>query len=526
MISFRNSLTIDEIFEYAVGQRSFSLAREDEAFQVAIGKNREYFYRELHHRGDIYGATTGFGGSSQHTFSPELGLKLQSNLISYHGCGVGEPLSEGESAATLLIRLNCLTWGYSGVSFDLLEHLGELVEKRIFPLIPSQGSVGASGDLTPLSYVAACLEGKRRVYYRGSIRPTAEVFRELGIKPYRFKEREALAVMNGTAVMSAIAALASHNCRRLADIACMLSGLMVELLKGRTAPFMEELNLRKPHPGALKAAKKIFSYLNAPFSRLARREPETKDQQDPHLNHRRQPYSIQDRYSLRCAPGVIGVVYDALEWSNRIITTEINSTNDNPVFLDELELTLNGGLFFGGHIAAACDALKSAVANTVNLIDRQLALLLDQGAYEFVGENLVPAKLLGNKAPIHHGFKGMQITLSALAAEIQKSAMPMAIFSRPTEASNQDVVSMGTIAARDLAKIVVMAQNALAIHAMALRQGFFILEHSDKKRPLNPPAREALEQIAAGFEPVIEDRALDYDIEVVRKILFDKWDSR
>lgn len=512
LISQDSRLSIDSVAAYARQTGSAPALSRAVEFRRRIDDNRAFLERRIAAQADIYGVTTGFGSSSRNTFSTDLARRLQHNLAQYHGCGVGPLFSEEEGAATLLVRLNCLARAASGVTWGLLERLELFLQRRLIPAIPAQGSVGASGDLTPLSYIVACLEGERQVYHRGVLRPTSAALQEEDISPYVLKEREALAMMNGTSAMTGLAALAWSDAKRTADLACEMTGLLVELLDARSAPFTQAVNEQKPHPGQLEAARRISTMISHAAQRYHRA---------PHDKGGAHKAEIQDAYSIRCAPQVIGVLYDVLSYSKTWIETEINSTNDNPVILDRDDEILNGGLFFGGHIAAACDALKTAVANVVNLMDRQLALMLDRRYAARLPENLVAVAALGEEARIHHGFKAMQITQSALAAEIAKNSMPMSVFSRPTEGANQDVVSMGTIAARDLRAINHMTQSSLAIQAMALRQGFYVTTVDGLTERLNDAARATLERVAARFSPMIEDRALDQDIGAVAAALYE-----
>ncbi len=510
-IDCESRLSVEEITAYAHRLGPAPKLSADAAFRARIRENRHYLEARIAKGGDIYGVTTGFGSSSRNHVDAAAARRLSLNLSRYHGCGVGPLLAEEACASILLVRLNCLARGVSGVSIELLERLELCLEKRVIPAIPAQGSVGASGDLTPLSYVAGALAGERDVYHHGKITTAAAAFAAEGVAPYQLKEREALAIMNGTSAMTGLAALAWSEAKALADRASELTGLLVELLEGRSAPFTDLVNAQKPHPGQLEAARRITAFLARPETRYHRA---TKDGERA---------EIQDAYSVRCAPQVIGVLYDVLAMTKTWIETEINSVNDNPVVLDragEGGEILNGGLFFGGHIAAACDALKTAVANVVNLADRQLALLLDRRHHGRLPENLVAERALGAESTLHHGFKAMQITLSALAAECAKQSMPMSVFSRPTESSNQDVVSMGTIAARDLRVITAMARDGLAIHAMALRQGFYVAREGDADGRLNPAAARLLEEIGTHFQAMVEDRALDREIGAVGAMLF------
>ena len=506
-IDHRRILSIEDVVRFSLDKKTRISLSSDVDFQEKIKKNRQFCEQEITNGADIYGVTTGFGGSSTKHIAKESALKLQANLTRYHGCGIGPLLSIEQSAAVLLIRLQSNARGYSGVSLKLLEKLTQLADQRLLPAIPSIGSVGASGDLTPLSYIAACLQGERQIYANGKLTLTAETFKKFKIKPYVLQEKEGLALMNGTSVMTGIATLAWAKLKRLADLACSMTGLAIEALDGRSAPFDEDLHALKPHPGQMFAAQKIAAFVASPDKRYFRKK----------MKHRKN--AVQDYYSLRCAPQIIGVLYDVLAWTKTILEIEINSVNDNPVFFERHRKIVNGGQFYGGHISAACDALKTAAANTVGLLERQMLILLDSRFNDALPDNLVDEKTLGESASLHHGFKAMQISMSALTAEILKTSLPGSIFSRSTENHNQDVVSMGTICARDLERIAEYAESAAAIYALALRQAHYLRE-SDREHELNNLAEKELFAFAPEFKPVVEDRAMDLEIIETGKRLF------
>ncbi len=507
-LNFRNQLRLEDLLAYARADFEAVELSDDPLFKAWVAENHAFFLNKIHEGWPIYGASTGFGSSSASRLAVSETACLQKNLLRYHGCGVGPSFSEAELAAILLVRLNCLTQGCSGISYELMERLNFLLQNRILPIIPIRGSVGASGDLTPLSYIAAALAGERQVLWQGQVMDASAMWEKVGREPYIFKAREALSIMNGTSVMAAVAGLAWLRLERLYERSALATAAMVELWQGPCSPFLPELHALKPHPGQVEAAARILSYLHEARTRLQRRHPLT--------GMATNEGSVQDPYSIRCAPQVLGAFKDALNIGRTWIETEINSVNDNPVFLHNEELVLNGGHFIGQHITLACDMLKVSCANIVNLLDRQMALLMESRGR--LPENLVSATVPKH---LHHGFKAMQITMSALASEVAKMAMPMGVFSRPTESSNQDVVSMGTIAARDLMQISDLAMDALAIHIMALRQGFYLLEEKGQMPVLNPLFSKFLDDLSETFPMVTEDRALDKTITQVRSQLFE-----
>jgi histidine ammonia-lyase len=512
-IGSKRSLTCEDIDSFVTFADSRVTLSEEGEFLHRINASRNLLLAKIEKGEDVYGATTGFGSSSSHRFDHSHSEDLQLNLLRYHRCGVGQSLSERVGLAALLIRTHCLAKGHSAVTKEMLQHMVSLLNHRLAAVIPAQGSVGASGDLTPLAYVGALLLGEGDAYHRGRSAPAGELFKFLKISPYVFKAREALALVNGTSVMTAIAAITIADVDKIAGYACQLTGLIVELLQGRASPFVPELQQVKPHPGQLLAAAKVLELINEPYQRLHEGAPKNR-----RFHH---DGRIQDLYSIRCSPQVIGVLYDTLKWAKEWIEIEVNGISDNPVVSLETDEILNGGHFYGGHIAAASDALKTSLANIVNLMDRQFALLMSDRVAAFLSPNLVDHKSIGNGAFLHHGLKGVQISMSAVAAEIQKNSMPMGIFSRPTESGNQDVVSMGTIAARDLAGIVDQSKTAVAMLAMSIRQGYQVAESLGLDIKLTPAATAVLTKLKQSFIPLKEDRPLDFDIRRVRATLFE-----
>lgn len=462
----------------------------DPAFRARIEQGAAFLDRLLAEDGVIYGVTTGYGDSCTVSIPAELIPELPRHLYTYHGCGLGRWLTPEETRAVLVARLNSLSQGYSGVSWALLAQIERLLAEDILPLIPAEGSVGASGDLTPLSYVAAVLCGERRVSVGGNIRETAEVFRERDIAPLLLRPKEGLAIMNGTAVMTALACLAAERADYLGRLATRLTALACLALDGNAHHFDETLFSVKPHPGLQTIAARLRSDLDA---------------DRPPRNEQR----LQDRYSLRCAPHVIGVLEDARAFLRTTLENELNSANDNPIIDPEGERVLHGGHFYGGHVAFAMDSLKSLVANLADLMDRQMALLVDPRF-----NHGLPANLSGAcpaRAAINHGLKALQISLSAWTAEALKQTMPASVFSRSTECHNQDKVSMGTIAARDCLRVLELTEQVAAGLLIAVRQGL-TLRQSLTPLSLTPALAQFVGTLDTAIPFVAEDRALDADL--------------
>lgn len=481
-------LSIENVVAVATGNAGLALSTEP-AFTRRIEAGARHLEHLLANGGTIYGVTTGYGDSCTVGVPPELVAELPLHLTRYHGCGLGEILSPEATLAVLTARLNSLAQGYSGVRPILLERLALMINRRILPLIPAEGSVGASGDLTPLSYVGAALVGERDVLFEDKIRPAAEVWAELGLTPITLAPKEGLAIMNGTAVMTGLACLAFARADYLSRLASRITTLASLGTRGNAGHFDPRLFAVKPHAGQIEAAGWIWHDLGAASNDDGAR--------------------LQDRYSIRCAPHVIGVARDALSWIRRDIENELNSANDNPIIDGEEGWVLHGGHFYGGHIAFAMDALKTAVANLADLMDRQLALLVDARYNHGLPQNLSGS--IGPRAPINHGFKAVQIGASAWAAEALKLTMPASVFSRSTECHNQDKVSMGTIAARDCLRVLELSEQVAAALVLAGVQGV-ALRSRNETLALTPAVQNFCADVGQRIAFLDEDRPLENDL--------------
>jgi histidine ammonia-lyase len=491
---------IEEICLISRRQAQAELGRAP-AFVERIDKGAQFIDKLLSEQGFVYGVTTGFGDSCTVPIPLDLVNELSKHLYTFHGCGLGEHFNAEETRAILAARLNSLAQGYSGVRYLLLERLAGLLEHDILPLIPKEGSVGASGDLTPLSYVAAVLAGEREVRYRDECRSAGEVLAQLGIEPLVLKPKEGLAIMNGTAAMTGVACLAYQRAEYLSRLATRITSLASIALKGNAYHYDEKLFTVKPHAGQNRVAGRIRADLQ-----LTEAAP-------------RNDTRLQDRYSLRCAPHVIGVLEDALPWLRQFIENELNSANDNPIIDAEGEHVLHGGHFYGGHIAFAMDGLKTAVANLADLLDRQMAQLMDPKFNHGLPANLSGAA--GEKAILNHGFKAVQIAVSAWTAEALKLTMPASVFSRSTECHNQDKVSMGTIAARDAIRVIELTEQVAAAALLAAVQG---VELRGGVEVLSPAVVHMIKQVRDYSALLSEDRSLEKELRfMVQSIREQSW---
>ncbi|MDA3810732.1 MAG: aromatic amino acid ammonia-lyase [Spirochaetaceae bacterium] len=484
-------LSIEDVENIAQKRVTLYLDKSTE-YKAWINRGAAFLDKVLVEKGDIYGVTTGYGDSCSKTVPSKHYYDLPVHLTRFHGCGLGDLFDDETTRAILLTRLQSLSLGFSGVSFDLMEGLGNLITNDILPRIPQEGSVGASGDLTPLSYVSAALIGERDVLYNGEVSPASDVLKKLKLPLVRLRPKEGLAIMNGTAAMTAVACLAFKRAEYLAELATRLTSMSSLALKGNAYHFDKILHAVKPHPGQNLVAERIRMDL------------------DRHSETGILPGRIQDPYSIRCAPHVIGVFYDAAPMLRQMIENELNSANDNPIVDPDSESILHGGHFYGGHIAFAMDSLKNIIANLADLMDRQLAVLVDEKFNRGLAPNLSGSD---GAYSFNHGFKAVQIGVSAWTAEALKNTMPASVFSRSTECHNQDKVSMGTIAARDCIRVIELTEQVGAACMLAMVQALDLrIKKDELKEKGIKPIQKLIDQVHEHFEFLVEDRPLEADL--------------
>ncbi len=487
-------LTIEDVTAVSCRHRRVALSK-DPGFRARIERGATVISRRVIEGIPTYGVNTGFGASVRNGVPEAQASLLAQNLSRYHGCGVGPRLSEVESRAVMLVRLASLAAGYSGVRMVVLERLAACLDAGVSPVLPSRGSVGASGDLTPLSYVAALLMGERDAFWQGRVVNAREALAAAQIEPLALGPKESLAIMNGTSVMGALSCLALARTERLARLSALLTAMAVYAMEGQRSHFVARLFTAKAHRGQALCASWI---------RFALQERE-----HPH----RSPGRLQERYSIRCAPHVIGVLVDMLPFARGILETEINGASDNPLVDPDTGDVLHGGNFYGGHVAMVADTLKTQVANLADLMDRQLMLLNDPATNGGLPENLVG--VTGDERLAHHGFKAMEITAAALTAEALKLCMPASVFSRSTEGHNQDKVSMGSIAVLDLCRILDLTETVAAVHLLAAVQAIEL-----RGAAAAPPPIAAVRDVVRGrVGGLLADRPMDGDIEAVLALI-------
>ena len=478
-------VSLQAFIDVAVGGARVALSPRA-AWRRRVMRGRDVLEDALRAGETVYGVSTGVGNNSSRAVDTAAQIEFALSVMEQHGCGVGEPLSPVEGRAVVLARLISLSKGLSAIRFGLLESLCALLNHDIVPVIPRWGSVGASGDLTPLSYVAAVLAGQRKAYYRGRRMDAAKALAAARLKPFSFGPKEPLAIMNGTSVMTAVGILAVHRFERVIDLIEQASALATEVLMGRSQAFAPLVHEAKPHPGQIESARRILLALRG--SRLL----------DPPPTNGR---PVQDRYSIRCAPQVLGSARDAITWAKQVLQIELNSVNDNPLVDPASGRILFGGNFFGGHPALVMDTVKIAAASMADLVDRQFALLVDEAHNMGLPETLVPYGGCG--------VKGLQMTCSALTELAVHGSFPDSVLSRSTECANQDKVSMGLQAALHASENVGLLTRALATELIALSNAARLRDESR----LSAAARRLLAQVRT-FSPMlaVRDRPLDADI--------------
>ncbi|MDQ2854393.1 MAG: histidine ammonia-lyase [Chloroflexota bacterium] len=440
----------------------------------------------------VYGVTTGFGDLANVRIEPGQVAELQRNLVRSHTAGVGEPLPVDVVRAMLLLRANALAIGLSGVRPAVAELLCGMLNESIHPVIPSRGSVGASGDLAPLAHLAAVLIGEGEADTPTGPMPGAEALSGAGLVPLELGAKEGLALLNGTQLMTAIAALVLHDGRRLAASADVIGGMSLEAMEGTGAAFDEELIGARPHLGQVAVAAHLRALLLG--SQIG-------------ASHADSSHRLQDPYSLRCMPQVHGAVRDGLDQLERVLTVEMNAVTDNPLVFTDGRV-VSGGNFHGEPMALAIDYAKIALAELASISERRTARLVDAHL-----SGLPP--FLSDEPGLRSGLMIVQYTAASLVNEMQTLTHPSSVDTIPTSANQEDHVSMGATAALHLWQILGAAETVLAIEALCAAQGL------DFRAPMRPGA--GLARAHAGLRSRVphlaEDRSPAPDIAAARELL-------
>src|SRR5438445_5086415 len=481
------TLTLTEIATVAFGEAPVKISSSARPRVLASRKVIE----DIVGRDDIvYGVSTGFGKLSDVRIPHDALAELQFNLVRSHACGIGQPLSEPEVRAMMLLRANVLALGLSGIRPEVIDTLCELLNRRVSPVIPEKGSVGASGDLAPLAHLALSLIGEGEAFFEGERMESREALRRAGLKPVELQAKEGLALLNGTQAMHAVGGLALLRAKRLSRVADVSGAMSLEALKGTPAAFDPRLQDARPHPGQKAVAKHLLSILEG--SEI--RQSHLKD--DPR---------IQDAYSLRCMPQVHGAVRGALSHCEDVLLIESGSATDNPLVFSESGDVISGGNFHGSPLALGFDYAAIALTDLMSISERRIERLINPDMNEGL-----PA-FLAQRPGLESGFMIAHVTAAALLNEAKVLAHPSSIDNVPTSGGKEDHVAMGMTGALKLRAIVDLAENLLAIELLA---GAEALEH---RHPLKAGvgverAFATVRKIAA---PLVQDRSLSADISHV-----------
>ena len=478
------SLTLADVV--AVARDAARVAVAGEAVKRAE-RSRKVVERAAAGDAPVYGINTGFGKLAHVRIPPDQLLQLQRNLILSHCVGVGPPLPVAVVRAVMLLRANVLLKETSGVRAVLAQRLVDFLNAGIHPVVPEQGSVGASGDLAPLSHIARALMGEGEVDYGGRV-PATAALKQAGIAPLEFHAKEGISFINGTQAQTAILALLVHDARILWRTAHAAAAMSLEALRGTPVPFDERIHAARPHPGQIQSAALLRELLA---------ESEIRE------SHRHNDPRVQDAYSLRCTPQILGPVADAVEFAARTAEIELNAATDNPlVFGDDI---LSGGNFHGQSVALALDVLAIALTTLAGIAERRIEALLNPDLSQGLPPFLTP------NAGLQSGLMMIQVMAAALVAECRSLCVAASVQSIPTDANQEDVVPMGMAAAMKARRILANVQRIVAAELICGAQGLEFL------KPLKPGRGVARvhAQVRKLAAPLDEDRALSDDIERV-----------
>jgi histidine ammonia-lyase len=498
-------LSLDQVSRVASGSITVGIAP---GARQRIAASQAVVERIVTSNETAYGINTGFGKLSDVRIGSEDLQQLQRNLVRSHACGLGEPLDEPEVRAMLLLRANVLTKGLSGVRYQLIELLLGLLNSRVHPVIPSKGSVGASGDLAPLAHLALVLIGEGDVFFQGARMPTQAALAKAGLTPLVLEAKEGLALLNGTQAMAAVGGLAVLRAMRVNRLFDLAGAMALEALRGTPVAFDERIHQARPHPGQMQAAAHLRSLL---------RDSEIRE------SHRVNDPRVQDAYCLRCMPQVHGAARGALEHVRQVIEIETGSATDNPLIFCEsgpgAGEVLSGGNFHGAPLGLVLDYAAIAVTDLMSISERRIDRLINPDVNEGLPAFLAETPGLSSGLMIAH------VAAAALLNEAKVLAHPASVDSLPTSGGKEDHVSMGMTAALKLKQIVDNAEKVLAIELMTAAQG---LEY---RRPLKAATEiERARQFIRTLVPRLEeDRFIAGDIERLAKGIrdgdFDSWSA-
>ncbi|MBU2950412.1 aromatic amino acid ammonia-lyase [Tamlana agarivorans] len=487
MLKLDGTLRIEEFYKIIFENNPLEI--DPSVYQTI--ENSFNFLKDFSENKTIYGVNTGFGPMAQYKINDADRIKLQYNLIRSHASGTGNIIAPQYVKAAMLARLNTLSLGHSGVHKSVIELMNQLINRNIIPLIYEHGGVGASGDLVQLAHLALVLIGEGEVIYKGELKPTKDVFEIENLKPISVVLREGLALMNGTSVMTGIGIVNTINTRRLLNWGILCSSAINEIMQAYDDHLSLELNQSKKHKGQREIAKLMRNHLSD--SQLTRKREEFLYNKNPDVKIFEE--KVQEYYSIRCVPQILGPVLDTLNDVERILMEEVNSANDNPIVSVEKQHVYHGGNFHGDYVSLEMDKLKLVVTKMSMLAERQLNYLLNPNL-----NNTLPAFVNLGTLGLNFGMQGVQFTATSTTAENQTLSNPMYVHSIPNNNDNQDVVSMGTNAALITKKVVENAYEVMAIELITIVQAIEYLDVQDKISSKTKKAYEAIRKIVPAFK--------------------------
>ncbi|MDZ4181378.1 MAG: histidine ammonia-lyase [Candidatus Cloacimonadaceae bacterium] len=484
-----NSLTLEQVEQIAAFDAVVELTP---ACLEKVQKCRDYVDRIIAEGQTVYGLTTGFGKFSTIGIPKENIQELQLNLIRSHATSIGAPYSIEQTRAIMLLRINVLAKGYSGIRVETLQTLVQMLNKGVHPVIPMRGSVGASGDLSPLSHLALPLLGEGEAEYQDEIMSGAEAMQAAGIKPVVLEAKEGLALNNGTQVMAALGVLSLLEAERMCKYADIIASISIEALKGTPRAFDELIHNLRPHPGQIASAANIRKLLEG----------------SPLRESHRNCGNVQDAYSLRCTPQVHGAVRDAIAYVRGVLEIEINSATDNPLIFADEEKVISGGNFHGEPLAISLDTLAIAISELASISERRMEQMLNPA----LNRGLPP--FLAARPGIDSGFMIAQLTAASLVSENKVLAHPASVDSIPTSANQEDHVSMGSVSAIKLLQVVENVLSVLGIELLIAAQAIEQREFTS-----SPVLQIVIGLLRECVEPLGTDRVMYPDINTAIAVL-------
>ncbi|MGB0757192.1 MAG: HAL/PAL/TAL family ammonia-lyase [Patescibacteria group bacterium] len=497
-------LTIDQIWQVT---NNGVLVRVDAKCKIKVDKSRK-FVEKIGESVLTYGVNTGFGPMAQYVLSKKQINQLQYNLIRSHATGMGEYLTRQQCMSVMLVRLNTLLKGRSGVRWSLIKQIELYINSGIVPAVPRYGSVGASGDLVQLAHVALALIGEGKVYYKGRVKKTSSVLKRLKIKPSNLVSKEGLALINGTAAMSGIGSLVLYEARKIIDLAIVAGAYTYELMAGFDDPISSEIQALRPHKGQIFVAKKMRNALST--SKLLQHRLDLAKKIDVGKHDvRKIDHKVQDVYSIRCLPQIYGPIWEVIQNAKRVIEVEINSVTDNPITNGKADTLLHGGNFHGDYVSFEMDKVKIGLSRIAMTVERHVNIFLNPN----VRDHLPPFLNL-RKPGFDIALQGLQFVATSTTAEIQTLCFPNYVHSITTNADNQDIVSMGTNSSLLSYQVIEAIKQIIGVGLITLAQATDVMGVNEE---ISKSSDKLYKKVRAVFPVWYKDKDFTSNLEAFRK---------